>query len=103
MQHIYVLRNIYQLLKLKPSSKLNEITLKINLVSVAHSFCKLKPEQNSVIKTKEIRDSFTKIKSTEQVVISKPDKGIVIFNKNDYISKMLKIVSDETKFKNKDL
>ena len=62
---------------------------------------KLKPEQNSVINTKEIRDSLTKIKSIEQIAISKPDKGsgVVILNKNEYISKLMKIITDETKSK----
>ena len=41
-----------QLLKLQPSSKQDEIALKANLVSAAHNFCKLKPEQSSVTNTK---------------------------------------------------
>ena len=91
---------INQLLKLQPSSKQDEITLKANLVSAAHNFCKLKPEQSSVINTKEIRTSLTKIKGIEQIVITKPDKGsgIVILNKDDYNSKMLNIINDEMKF-----
>ena len=44
-----------QFLKLQPSSKLDEIALKANLVSAAHNFCKLKPEQSSVINTKDIK------------------------------------------------
>ena len=63
-----------QLLKLQPSSKQDEIALKANLVSAAHNFFKLKPEQSSVINTKEIRTSLTNIKGIEHIVITKPDK-----------------------------
>ena len=89
-----------QLLKLQPSSKQDEVALKANLVSVAHNFCKLKPEHSSVINSKEIISSLTKIKSNEHIVITKPDKGsgIVILNKEDYNSKMLNIINDEKKF-----
>ena len=57
-------------------------------------FYKLRPEWKSAVNTKEIRDSLTKIKCTELIIFSKPDKesGTVIFNKDDYIYKMLKIV-----------
>ena len=53
-----------------------------------------------MINTKEIITSLTKIKSSEHIVITKPDKGsgIVILNKNDYNSKMFKIIKDEIKF-----
>ena len=75
--------------------------MKASLVSVGNlNFCKLKPEHSSVINTKEIISSLTKIKSNEHIVITKPDKGsgIVIFNKDDYNSKMLNIINDEKMF-----
>ena len=83
-----------------PSSKQDEIALEASLVSAAHNFCKLKPEQSYVINTKEIRASLTKIKSIEHIIITKPDKGsgILILNRDYYNFKMLNIISDEKKF-----
>ena len=77
-----------------------EVRFKANLVSAAHNFCNVTRDQNSLIDTKEIKDSLRKIKSIEEIVVSKPDKGsvIVILNKDDYISKMMEIINDETKF-----
>ena len=71
------------------------------LVSAAHNFCKVTLDQNSLINTKEIKDSLTKIKSIEEIVVSKPIKGsgIVILNKDEYNSKMMEIISDENKLK----
>ena len=90
-----------QLSKLKHVSKQKEVAFKANLGSVAHYFCEVTPDKDSIINTKEIKDSFTKIKSKEKIVISKPDKGsgVVILNKDGYNSKMIEIITDETKFK----
>ena len=52
--------------------------------------CKLKRQQNLLFN--EIRNSLAKIKRIEQIAISKPDKGscVVILNKDEYSSKILK-------------
>ena len=78
-----------QLSKLKPSTKQDEVALKANLVSIAHNFCNIKPEQSSVINTNEFRDSLIKIKVIDNIVITKPDKGsgVVVLNKVEYNEK----------------
>ena len=46
-----------QLSKLQPISKQEEVRFKANLVSAAHNFCNVTPDQNFLINTKEIKDS----------------------------------------------
>src|SRR6201990_1520672 len=44
---------------------------------------------------------FRSLKKDKSIIISKPDKGsgVVIMNRNDYITKMKQLLSDTTKFK----
>ena len=92
---------INQLSEFKPISKQKEVIFKTNLVLVAHYFCKVPPNRNSFINTQQIRDSLTKIKNNKANVIAKQDKGswVVILNIDDYNSKMMKIITDRTIFK----
>ena len=44
--------------------------------------------------------ALRELKANDRIVISKPDKGkaVVVMKKSDYVSKMLVILNDETKF-----
>ena len=77
---------------MKNKQTLNLYSLfKYNFCTFSHNFCKLKPEQSSVINTKEIRTSLNKIKSFEHNTITKPDKrsGIVILNRLFLVLKLI--------------
>ena len=53
------------------------------------------------MKDKNIIATLKQLSEDDSIVIIKPDKGngIVILNKNDYLSKMETILQDSTKFK----
>jgi len=50
---------------------------------------------------KECLKTIKALRSNNNILITKPDKGsgVVILNKNDYITKIESILHDETKFK----
>ena len=81
---------------------LNEATsFKANITALAHNYCKITPNENSMVNTREIVDAVRKIKKNNKIIITKPDKGsgIVVMDRIEYINKMNVLVGDESKFK----
>ena len=90
-----------QFSKLNSISNEKSVSFKINLVAIAHNFCNASPEQNPRINLKEMKESLKSIKTIDKIFIIKPENysGVVIFNKYNYITKMMAILSDKTIFK----
>ena len=61
----------------------------------------MKTNYNSKIDGKQIKEALRNIKSKQEIIIAKADKGsnVVILNKSEYIAKMLTIINDNSKFK----
>ena len=74
--------------------------LKNKLASFAREYTKVKVDQSRFPLGKEHLESIHKLRSNEDIVIMKPDKGvgIVVMNKHDYIAKMIDILNDSSKF-----
>ena len=78
--------------------KNNEALLKADLSSLAHTYySNYKPTANALRKHKIVK----KLRSNNNIIIVRPDKGngVVILDKNIYLSKMHELISDKTKFK----
>ena len=89
-----------QVISHKPRNLNVAADFKANITALAHNYCKIIPNDNSLINTREIVEAVRKLKSNDSITITKPDKGsgIVIMNKNDYMDKMKTILEDESKF-----
>ena len=74
--------------------------LKAKLASLAHEYAGVKMEHNGFPLGKEHLEAIRKLRGNEDIVITKPDKGvgIVLMNKCDYIAKMMDILMDSSKF-----
>ena len=86
--------------KHKPVDKYHEKTFKANLISHAHSYSVNTKDHEFELDAKSIRKSVLKLKKNKDIIITKPDKGsgTVILNRSDYVTKMLEILSDASKF-----
>ena len=77
-------------------------TGKRKLTSISHESFELlkKRDETHLLITEDDIDILKSLKSEDSIIISKPDKGkgVVIQNKNDYISKMEMLLSDRSKF-----
>ena len=92
---------IKQSIQHKPISEEAESCFKANIVAEAHNFCEMKTKHNSEIDGKQIKEALQNIKSKQEIMITKADKGsnVVILNKSEYIAKMSTIINDNSKFK----
>ena len=88
------------LFKDSPLDREKEQVLKNKLASFAHEYTKVKVDQSRFPLGKEHLESIRELRSNEDIVIMKPDKGvgIVVMNKHDYIAKMMDILNDSSKF-----
>ena len=77
-------------------------SLKARLNDLAHAYCGTQVDLGDFNMHKEHFQAIKSLRSNEQILITKPDKGsgVVILNKNDYIQKMGNILDDKTKFLN---
>ncbi len=83
-----------------------EMTLASNLRSLTDTFQfqanRYRQQQHSIhAKQKPYHQLLKQLKQDKSIIVTRPDKGrgIVLMNRNDYISKMDTILNDSTKFK----
>jgi hypothetical protein len=83
-----------------PISKEHLERLYAKLYDLAHGFCGTPVDLGDFRMIKECYNAFKLLKSNENIVITKPDKGsgIVVLDRSDYITKMDDVLSDHTKF-----
>ena len=91
-----------QLARQKPISSNELSALKAKLSDLAHAYCGTPVDLGDFNMHKEHFQAIKSLRSNEQILITKPDKGsgVVILNKSDYIKKMGSILHDKTKFLN---
>ena len=91
-----------QLARHKPVSSDELSSLKAKLSDLAHAYCGTPVDLGDFSMHKEHFQAIKSLRSNEQILITKPDKGsgVVILNKSDYIQKMGNILNDKTKFLN---
>ena len=84
---------------LQANSQIELEALKACLVNASYQFRRTNPTVNSLV-TRRHREALKGLKNNKNLIMSKPDKGsgIVLLNREDYISKMNDILQDETKF-----
>ncbi|XP_065667635.1 uncharacterized protein LOC136087934 [Hydra vulgaris] len=90
--------SIAQFLNTQLRSSDSEPQLKSKLSHLANNYVyKYTPSDGCLRKHKILK----RLKKNESIIITKPDtvKGIIIFNKVDYINSLTNIISDKTKFK----
>ena len=89
-----------QLVHHKPRSEEQLAVLKARLSDLAHAFCGSPIDLGDFLMTKECFQATKSLRTNEEILITKPDKGagVVILNKNDYNDKMKTILNDTTKF-----
>ena len=85
----------------KPKSKEQLERLHAKLYDLAHGFCGTPIDLGDFRMRKECYNAYKLLGSNPNIVITKPDKGsgIVVLDRNDYISKMMLVLSDTSKFK----
>ena len=83
-----------------------ELTLASNLRSLTNSFRLAanryqKQQYSAQIKQTQCHQLLQRLRKDKSIIITRPDKGrgMVIMNKNDYLSKMHAILNDSSKFK----
>ena len=79
----------------------NYLKLTTKLYSdLAHAYCGSPIDLGNFFMTKECFQAVKSLRTNEEILITKPDKGagVVILNKNDYNDKMKTILNDTTKF-----
>ena len=71
---------------------------KANLVGLAHSICRTKPDTG--LQSPEHIEALDKIKKDNSIIVIRPDKGkgVVILDREVYIEKMMSIINDKRKF-----
>ncbi|VDO69709.1 unnamed protein product [Schistosoma margrebowiei] len=92
--------NLYdQLSNLTPTSLNNQTWFKAILLDIAHQFHNVGPKQRSILTSQHFK-SLKELRNNPGIVLLNPDKesGVVIMNKCEYNSRMLSILSDESKF-----
>ena len=84
----------------KPRSEEQLAVLKARLSDLAHAYCGSPIDLGDFLMTKECFQAIKSLRTNEEILITKPDKGagVVILNKNDYSNKMKTILNDTTKF-----
>ena len=89
-----------QLARHKPISSNELNVLKAKLSDLAHAYCGTPVDLGVFSMHKDHFQAIKSLRSNEQILITKPDKGsgVVILNKSDYIQKMGYILDDKTKF-----
>ena len=75
-------------------------TLKAKLASLGHEYAGIKQDRSNFPLGKEHFEAIRALKSNEDIVITRPDKGdgVVVMNKTDYVAKMMEILNDSSKF-----
>ncbi|MGL4482671.1 MAG: hypothetical protein ACRCTW_09160, partial [Lactococcus garvieae] len=88
-----------QLTDITPTSDENYVWFKSKMVDLAHHFLSTPMTTNCYL-TKEHIKSLSELKSNQNIVILKPDKGsgVIIMNKAEYIDKVNIILQDRSKF-----
>ena len=91
-----------QLARHKPISSNELNALKAKLSNVAHAYCGTPVDLGDFSMHTEHFQAIKSLRSNEQILITKPDKGsgVVILNKSDYIQKMGNSLDDRTKLFN---
>ena len=89
-----------QLIHDKPRFEEQLAALKARLSDLAHAYCGSPIDLGDFLMTKECFQAIKFLRTNEEILITKPDKGagIVILNKNNYNDKMKTILNDTTKF-----
>ena len=74
--------------------------LKARLTDLAHSYSESQIEKHDFMMQNECYQAIKSLRRNEKILITRPDKGsgVVILNKNDYITKMGNILNDASKF-----
>ena len=89
-----------QLVHHKPRSEEQLTALEARLCDLAYAYCGNPIELGDFLMTKECFQAIKSLRTNEEILITKPDKGagVVILNKNDYNNKIKTILNDTTKF-----
>ena len=89
-----------QLARLKPSSNFAS-DFKAKLNSLAHTYAGMSVASEESRWSDQHRRVIKLLRNNYNLVISKPDKGtgVVLLDHADYVSKMILIPNDDTKFK----
>ena len=84
-----------------PESKESLEGLHAKLYDLAHGFCGTPVDLSDYRMHRDCFQTYKALKDNHNIVITKPDKGsgIVLLNRRDYLSKMMDILSDQSKFK----
>ena len=74
--------------------------LKARLTDLAHSYSESQIEKHDFMMQNECYQAIKSLRRNEKILITRPDKGsgVVILNKNDYVTKMENILNDASKF-----
>ena len=91
-----------QLARQQPISSNELNSLKAKFSDLVHAYCGTPVDLGDFNMNKEHFHAIKSLRSNEQILITKPDKGsgVVVLNRNDYIQKMGNILEDKTKFLN---
>ena len=89
-----------QLSQFTPVSKTAAEKSKCDLAALAHEFVGVKPDLRDFCLRREHRKALKELRMSKDLIIVKPDKGraTVLMTRQDYISKMMTILQDESKF-----
>ena len=89
-----------QLSDLTPSSHSKVEHFKTTLVNSCYQYLNHKLNVSQII-TKDHKEALDNLRKNQDILICKPDKGtgIVLLDKDDYVTKMNTILNDETKFR----
>jgi hypothetical protein len=84
----------------KPYSKLHIDRLNAKLCDMSHAYCSTPVDLGDFRMQRECYEAYEALRSNPDIIISKADKGsgIVILDRDKYISKMQDILSDNSKF-----
>ena len=86
---------------LQTSDKDKQERLKANLANLGHEYSAIRQDQQRYPLGKEHMKALRELRENKDIVITRPDKGsgTVLLNKADYVSKMMAILGDKSKFK----
>ena len=75
--------------------------LQAKLYDSAHAICGTPVDYGDFRMQKECVEVYKKLRGNKDIIITKPDKGsgVVLLDKSQYVSKMMSILNDTTKFK----
>ena len=85
---------------LNPASKEYAERSRCELAAVAQQFATMKPDVQNFSLKRGHRKVMKDLRNDKNLVITRPDKGraTVILTKDEYVKKMMSILSDDTKF-----